>query len=437
MKLYLFSFLPLAVLTSLTLPFHRTYFPSINNKTPFTSFFNNFISVELCLGTPVQCLSLNLELNVYPLWVISSASTNKTEAQKSFNNLQSDSYDLKNTFLEKFNYDKYVTAYLSYDHITFDKTKQIKDIFFLLVEEFSEVPVNSGVLGLDFQNRIYQDTPGSNLVYQLKQKDIISSYAFSILYDDSTSNDYLSYEKGKLIVGMYPHDIIPSLKQKKLIYEKVVQVGTTIKWGYLFKKLIIDNKVIEEDIKGGFSIELGVNIGTVAYHEYVYKALFEPNKKFCTRHNFMKLFFSYICDSKIDLNSFPSLTFTFSKNNYKFTFTKDDLFMNLSSDKLMFLVVFPGKDYIRVSTDWTFGAPLFKKYPLVFDMDKKVVGFYEDDTNIALPNNINTILLWMIFIALLILIAIGGLYYYRKRSLIRRNKKNYFNIDYENNNDKK
>ena len=70
-------------------------------------------------------------------------------------------------------------------------------------------------------------------------------------------------------------------------------------------------------------------------------------------------------------------------------------------------------------------------------MDKKVVGFYEDDTNIALPNNINTILLWMIFIALLILIAIGGLYYYRKRSLIRRNKKNYFNIDYENNNDKK
>ena len=49
----------------------------------------------------------------------------------------------------------------------------------------------------------------------------------------------------------------------------------------------------------------------------------------------------------------------------------------------MFLIVFPSKDFYFTKIDWTFGVPFFKKYIVVFDMDKKIVGYY---LNIELAN---------------------------------------------------
>ena len=49
----------------------------------------------------------------------------------------------------------------------------------------------------------------------------------------------------------------------------------------------------------------------------------------------------------------------------------------------MFLIVFPSKDFYFTKIDWTFGVPFFKKYIVVFDMDKKIVGYY---LNIELSN---------------------------------------------------
>ena len=127
----------------LSLPFTRSYYPSFTPHSPFTPLFNNYISVDICLGTPKQCLPLNLELNVFPIWIISSTSQNKTELQKSFNSNTSTSHHLKSHIKIIFNYDKFETAYLSYEDFSIGDISDIKDVYFLLTEQFSEIPINS------------------------------------------------------------------------------------------------------------------------------------------------------------------------------------------------------------------------------------------------------------------------------------------------------
>ena len=422
---YILLFIP--YISNIVLPFQRSIYPELDDNNPFNSLFNNYIGVEICFGTPLQCLSLNLELNVYPLWVISSKSPNKTEIQKSFDSSNSQSYYLKSNFIIIFNYDKYEKGYLSFDSITIDKDMKVDDIYFLLIEEFSGIPVNSGVLGLDLQNRVYQDTPGSNLISQLKKQDVLENYAFSIIYDDMEGNSLSNYQKGKLIIGQYPHDIIPSLKGKLPVYEKVLQTGTTLKWGFEFDSLIINNEIIQEKIKGGFSIEIGVSLGSVLYHEKVYQDFFmsQVNDKKCIKKKFKKVFFSYICDDSVNLNKIEPLEFTIG--HHKFILGKEDLFINLPNNKLLFNIIFPGKDYATVTFDWVFGAPFFKKYPLIFDMDKKIIGFYEEGTA-SLSSKGGNGTLWFIIILFIVIIGGIGFYYYRRRRLNKLRRKNKLNL---------
>lgn len=422
----IFLFIP--YIRNLVLPFQRSIYPVLDDNNEFNSLYNNYIGVDICLGTPLQCLSLNLELNVYPLWVISSKSPNKTEIQKSFDSSHSQSYYLKSNFIIIFNYDKYEKGYLSFDSVTIDKDIKVDDIYFLLIEEFSEVPVNSGVLGLDLQNRVYQDTPGSNLISQLKKQDVLENYAFSIIYDDMDGNSLSNYQKGKLIIGQYPHDIIPSLKGKQPVYEKVLQTGTTLKWGFEFDSLMIDNEIIEEKIKGGFSIEIGVNLGSVLYHEKVYKDFFisQLNDKNCVKKKFKKIFFGYICNNLINLNRIKPLEFTIG--NHKFSLGKEDLFIKLPNNKLLFNIIFPGKDYANVTFDWILGAPFLKKYPLIFDMDKKIIGFYKEGTASIASKGGNGTLWFIIIILLIIVIGGGGFCYYRRRRLVKLRRKNKMHL---------
>ena len=90
------------------------------------------------------------------------------------------------------------------------------------------------------------------------------------------------------------------------------------------------------------------------------------------------------------------------------------------------------------------GRPLFKKYPTVFDQDKKKFGFYlqtgEYDVNDGnKENNSNIPWSWILVIVLSIIVIVLGVILYKTIPLIRRKKKaNELDEDfvYESQNDK-
>ena len=57
--------------------------------------------------------------------------------------------------------------------------------------------------------------------------------------------------------------------------------------------------------------------------------------------------------------------------NYTFELDYNDLFI-LKDNKLYFLIGFNK----RSSYDWTFGIPFLKKYQLIFDQEREIIGIY-------------------------------------------------------------
>ena len=79
-----------------------------------------------------------------------------------------------------------------------------------------------------------------------------------------------------------------------------------------------------------------------------------------------------ICDSsmKKNLKSFPSLHFFNIGYEYTFNMDYNDLFIEIEN-KIYFLIV--GKD--MKSNIWSLGKTFMKKYPLIFNEDKKTISF--------------------------------------------------------------
>ena len=101
----------------------------------------------------------------------------------------------------------------------------------------------------------------------------------------------------------------------------------------------------------------------------------------------------------------------------EFVFTKDDLFIKNDKNKTLFLVTFPSKDWYFTNIDWTFGVPFFKKYIVVFDMDKKSIGYYIDkkESNYELYINYLNIRNICIILSILIIFLFVFLLFYSKK----------------------
>ena len=73
---------------------------------------------------------------------------------------------------------------------------------------------------------------------------------------------------------------------------------------------------------------------------------------------------------KADLKYFPTLYFFNIKFEYTFNLDYNDLFIEINN-KIYFLIV--GKD--MESNIWNLGKIFMKKYPFIFDEDKKTISF--------------------------------------------------------------
>ena len=250
----------------------------------------------------------------------------------------------------------------------------------------------------------------ANLITQLKKQDKINSYVFSIKY----TND----DNGEIIIGDLPHEYSPEKYSSKNYFFDTVSITKEppFNWHFTYDKCLYG----EEEVDKSNMVKLSIDFGFIKGNSFLKKNLVKNffgvnncNKKqindydifYCTKDalkNFKPIIF------KLQSKYCPTIT------NANFEFTADDLFIkdNNDNDKYYFQIIFNTDGLFH---NWVFGKPLFKKYQMVFDQDKKTYGFYlENIFNIinTLPNNIantSTKISWILVVFLLI-VSLGLLY---------------------------
>ena len=282
-----------------------------------------------------------------------------------------------------------------------------------------------------WKNNGYNLEQNTNLIYQLKKNKLISSYTYLIKYDNQ--ND----ENGHIIIGGFPHEYDhKNYNKNHFIYSTVSFNQDKPNWQITFD----DIKYGEESLLNGkiveFSIDFGFILTSLLNKNYLDKIFFK-NSTFsyhCKEEEIGSFFVKY-CDEKV-IKNFKNLNFylyTLYNGYNKLELNFKDLFIksNKSSNIYYFQIVFQ-KDYNK----WLFGRPLFKKYPMVFDQNKKILGFYtkvggfiNDEFNDNIFNYA-----WILVIVLsfcLVIFIIIVIICYFKLVLDKRRKRAYELDDYE------
>ena len=222
-----------------------------------------------------------------------------------------------------------------------------------------------------WRNNGYNLEQNTNLIYQLKKNKLISSYTYLIKYDNQ--ND----ENGHIIIGGFPHEYNQKNYNKQyFIYSTVPFNQDKPNWQITFD----DIKYDEESLINGKIVEFSINFGfilTSLSNKNYFDKVFFKNSTFsnhCKEKEIGSYFVKY-CDEKV-IKNFKNLNFylyTLYNGNNKLELNFKDVFIKLNeTSKIYFFQIVFQKDYNK----WLFGRPLFKKYPMVFDQNKKIFGFY-------------------------------------------------------------
>lgn len=154
-----------------------------------------------------------------------------------------------------------------------------------------------------------------------------------------------------------------------------------------------------------------------------------------------------ICEKEImeKMPEFPKISFYHKELDFIFELTDKDLFIEYNN-KILFLAVYNSYE----QNIWNFGKIFMKKYPFVFDYDKKTISFVNiyninisDNGQGNAPENGEDkftfwdyfkifLLIFLIIIGIVVGVFIGRLLWFKNR----KKRANELDDDYEYNNDK-
>ena len=378
--------------------------------------FKNDIITFFEIGNQKQIIPISIKLQNYYFYIYSSPSNPKYKffalnQQKSFLQINNSPNLLYN---ENDN-----NTFFSSDIISFSNIKNNK-FNFLLIKNFSESDFyKSGILGLNIKGN--KSNEELNFINQLKEKNLISSYSFSIKYKNE--------KEGDLIIGKRPDEYDNKYQIDNLHKIKVPIYKNEFDWGLNFDKIEYgDLDIYNLDTKFAiFEIELGIIVGTVDYKFAIEKNFFnkyiKEKKCFVGRIQGDEIkvtgFKYYYCNEDVNISEMKNLSFFSKELNYNFSLSYKDLFYNFNG-KNYYLVIFPWFMGIK----WRLGLPFFKKFNFVFDSDKKVIGVYDKvlDVNIILQNSWKNNLIVLLFVIISFMAFFIYKMYIHKPRKIRANE---------------
>ena len=250
-----------------------------------------------------------------------------------------------------------------------------------------------GILGLN--PNLYNDDNDNknnvNFLEELKEKEIISEYAFTILFEDKNSlfDHNSNLNLGKIIIGESPH-IFSRDKYKKddemVIMEK--------DWSMLVNKLKFNSSIgdyLEENIEMKISFSGAFIQGSTLYRKEIDKLFFSEliKNQLCTvefleENIFPFEYYVYSCENNKEMQdkikTFPSLNFEIKPNNLTFIFSYVDLF-KLYRDRLYFMIIYKEEKYSSYIPKWIMGEIFLRKYITTYNFDAKTFIFYRNQVN--------------------------------------------------------
>ena len=281
----------------------------------------------------------------------------------------------------------------------------------------------------------------TNFISQLKQKDKINTFTFSIKYN----ND----DNGEIIIGDLPHEYSPDKYSLNNYFFDTVSITKEppFNWHFTYKKCNYGEEEIDQSNIVKLSIDFGFIKGNKQLKNFLEKKFFNVN--LCYKDQ-VKGFDVYYCEKEAIKNFKPiilelSSKYCSSDMNARFEFNSQDLFIkNKYDDLYYFQIVF---DSNGLYNDWILGKPLFKKYQMVFNQDRKTYGFYvqpfnklNKNNNIENNNKETSLKISWGIVFFLIIISLGLLYAIHKliARLPRKLKANELeeNFSYDSNNSK-
>ena len=288
---------------------------------------------------------------------------------------------------------------------------------------------NNHIIGEKYVNKNYgyEIEEKSNLINQLKSLKLIPSYAFNIKYGKNNE------DKGEIIIGSLPHEYDPRhYSEKFFVYNSVIFNKNSPSW-----RIVLDDiKYGNEDLISSKMTELSINFGFISStigNKRIFDIHFFLKPEFaeyCREEKISSYYTYYIkyCKEKV-IKEFKNVKFYLPKayDNEKpniIEFTYEDLFVKCPGydDVYCFQIIFGS-----MSSGWIFGKPLFKKYQMVFDQEKKIFGFYKEIGEYEVKQNVSKgnlgrSLPWIFVGILLICLVVLGTFISKKLPFIKRKK---------------
>lgn len=401
----------------------------------------NKIYINPKIGSNNKSIKLYLRFNEY-LTYITNNFYNKDESNTYEFTRKKEGGGNAEFIPNQFLTDDLTSGYESKDVLKLDENKLIlKDFNFILVDKLNKAEeFYYPIIGLNLVSEINKRPAlfKTNLVEQLKNNEIISNKIFSILYFKNVENNNI--EKGEIIFGKLPHELDINDKNNNFIFKEDnlfwinADIGNyNLKWKIKFDSVKYSNEEIS-DLTTELIIEQYLFTGPWQFRDIIKKNFFKEliTKQICKEEQFYNnrdkfKYYFYSCESslKSDLSKdkYKNDILQFSSNtlNKIFSFSLEELFIEKGT-KLYFSIIFDELNMFG----WRLGSIFLEKYPLVFSLDNKAIGYYNQDvSNIkSIPNSNSksktTIILIVLILLLILIIFFGIIKYNILKKLIPR-----------------
>ena len=440
----------------LSLFFNKDSFLTSSEPTEtMRNLLNNKIYINTRIGEPNQNLKLYLRFNEYITYITEQNYKKGESITYEFIRQKNNEEDIEFTPLN-FQTDNLKSGYESREILKLDKNI-IKNFDFILVDQlYNKYEIYESIMGLNIPESLLRPILfNTNILEQLKKNNFINKRIFSIFYfnkinNEKNKNNNRDYD-GQIIFGKLPHELNDDKQYNEINkYYKFnddnlnwinAEVGEYhIKWKMRFDNILSVNEQISETVTE-LVIEQNFFTGTPQFKAIIYKYFFDEfiTRKICKEDKFYShkdnfQYYYYICDlslkSEFDKYKENILVFKSKDLNEIFTFQLEELFFEYTN-KLFFGVIFD--EYQMYG--WKLGRLFFEKYPLIFSVDNKAIGYYKqtgiDNKNNKTFNKILIVILVIFIVILLIIIFIGFRKYNLLKNLIpRKIKANELNDDY-------
>ena len=382
------------------------------NKSYPENLLQNDLEITLKIGTPPQSVDLNLRSRIYTFFVTSSQVN---LPYKLFNEKESTSLvqiSKRETNFTNMEYSKG----LKISESIYINDKELKGITLMLGTELAYN--ECGALGLRLINS-HESSNDLSFIYQIKKYANLDSYTFTLKY----KND----EEGDLIIGAYPHVYDNKFNEKNFFYSKAGSNKNGVNWVLNFDIIKYNNKSVNVGSKKSLiNIEYGLIQAPFKYKNYFKNNFYGDrcSEKFNDKRNVTIVH----CSSNFDITSFKDLIFELKDIEAQFVFTYKDLFIK-ENNEYIFGIVFD-EDVDAKDPTWIFGKPFMKKYELVYDLDRKIIGLYKEGNES--PSEKSKVNVVFIILLIILILAVAGLSYFIFFYLKKTRKSRAFELNDDN-----